>query len=216
MDKICAEICIWSSRLIKIQEVERMAQIIYELPQEREKVVEIVKCIPSTSTWIDGYLIAPRDLYQRCQIAENTQLLISKPPYQPNELTIIGADNVPYEDEHRDREKKEVYTNINDIVIKQKLFSSIKFQEAAYKTGKCLPELTMDAVKELIQHFIIKGYSGWITATDLYDNPDRFAIKHADRTIELMWGIDPHSPKRENLDIIVNFEKLGINRLYKR
>jgi len=199
-------------------------KLLYELPQDREVVAEIAKAIPSDWCWVDGCLSAPRALYESGQVAQNTRLSISR--YHSITPTIVGVDDVPYEDEHYLRKRKQgIISQINEVVLKAKFFSSVSFDGAAFETR----DSSIDTVRELAAEFIKRGYKGWINAysghnrNNKYDNPERFSFTHAHTrggTITDPTPLPPHislqwEPKyggnRENLDeIIAKLEKLGL------
>jgi len=188
----------------------KIKTITYELPQEKEKVAQIVGMILSNCTWIDGLLTAPRDLYRMGEIAKNTQLLIDHSLYRARGIAIVGSDDVPYESERKDRERFQVHPNLTDIFTKQKLFSSVKFQHAAANNT---PEISINTVKELAQHYISKGYMGVISAVDDYGNPEMLRINHHDKTI-LVRSPKDYDPERDNLEgIVTNLERSGINKI---
>lgn len=201
-----------------------LSRLCYELPQDREAVAEIVRAIPSNWCWIDGQLSATRELYQRGQIAENTRLFISR--FYSIKPTIIGSDDVPYEDDGSARIRKEgiILPKISDIILRKKLFSSVSFNESAFESNG----VPMDLVKELAEGFIQMGYKGWIDAfsgyenNHKYDNPERFSLTYASErcgsvllppNISLCWN-PKFGGKKENLDgIIIQLEKLRLKQI---
>lgn len=204
-------------------------QLLYELPEDREAVAEIVRAIPSGWRWVDGYLSAPRELYRSGKVAGNTRLVISR--FYLIKPTIIGADDVPYEDEKslRKTEQGLLIPRIADVILRGKLCSSVSFDEAGFKPG----EISIDAVKELAGEFIRRGYKGRLHTysgyqnNNKYDNPETFSFTHA-RTgggtivhprplpphISLEW--DPrHGGKREHLEsIIAELERIRVRQLW--
>lgn len=202
-----------------------LEKIYYEMPRKKEDVVAVVKAIPSGWSWVDGYLIAPRELYDQGQIALNTRLVISR--FGSTRPTIVGKDDVPYEDSLNRRElKKDINPRIIDIAVKRKLFSGVSFAEAAFQDRP----MQMAYLKELIEGFIGLGYKGWISAysdhknNSKYDNPETLSMQHfGDKAcflnpvdlpphICLTWE-EKHGGKRGNLDeIISTLEKLGLRK----
>ncbi len=194
------------------------------MPQDREAVAEIINSIPPNWCWIDGNLSATRELYHSGQVAENTQLFISR--FYSIKPTIIGSDNVPYEDGYSMRERKEgvILPKISDIILRKKLFSSVSFDEAAFESR----QISIDLVKELAEGFILLGYKGWIDAfsgykdNSKYANPERFCLTHAPKkcgtgvlppNISLFWN-SKFGGKRENLDrIVIRLEKLRLKQI---
>jgi len=202
-----------------------LERIYYELPRKKEGVVEVVKAIPSGWSWIDGYLSAPRELYEQNQIAPNTKLVISR--FNSIRPTIRGADDVPYEDSRVRREtKKDLNPSIIDIAIRRKLFSSVSFDEAAFQDDP----MRMSALKKLIEGFIGLGYKGWIGAysdhqnNNKYDNPETLSFQHFGQGSSFMNPVElpphicltwkeKHGGKRENLDEIIRvLEKLELKK----
>jgi hypothetical protein len=202
-------------------EIRKMAKIIYELPQEKEKVAEVIACIPSNWKWVDGYLSAPRD--GSCQISENTQLLISR--FYLSTPTIVGRRSPSYKDWplYRDWERESklgLIPKLGEIFIEKKLFSSIRFDEAAFEAPPFEEkQITMDDIRSLAQYFIKEGYMGWINAYSghknnyKYNNPERFALSHSDWLIKLEY-CERYSGSKKNLEgIMENFSKLGIDKI---
>lgn len=156
-------------------------KLLYELPTDNRKVAVIVDAIPSDWCWIDGFLGAPRLLYEQRRVAHNTGLLISR--FYSIKPTIIGVDDVPFEDIYTLRERNQglIVPQINDIVLRGKLHSSVRFDEAGFQT----PQLPLSAVKELAREFILLGYKGWMSAYSAYknnhkfDNPERVSFTHS-------------------------------------
>ncbi|MEK6938714.1 MAG: hypothetical protein AABX04_06740 [Nanoarchaeota archaeon] len=202
-------------------------ELFYELPQDCEAVAEIVKSIPSTWCWVNGFLAATREMYESGQIAENTRLFISR--FYSIKPTIIGVDDVPYENLNTLRDRKQGFVpQISDVVLKGKLVSSVGFDEAGFENEI----FSMNRVKELAAEFIQRGYKGWISAYSGYennhanDNPEKFSLTHSSGKkgfetdssilpphVSLQW--DPrYGGKRENLDgMVTRLEELGLRSL---
>jgi hypothetical protein len=196
-------------------------KLIYELPED--KVAKIINSIPSNWRWVDGFLIAPKKLYEEGKIAENTRLKISR--FYSIKPTIIGYNDAPFEEE-AERKEGLIAPKLTDILLKGKLFSSIHFDEAGFETA----EYNIDTVKELAIGFIQKGYKGWIRGysgyrnNNKYDNPEKLCISnsHTEESfdnpampphIELEWDKE-YGGKRENLSKIINtIEKFGLKEL---
>lgn len=202
-------------------------RLCYELPTDPDTVAYIVRAIPSGWKWIDGGLIAPRKLYEQGQIAENTRLSLSR--FYSIHPTIIGAHDVPYEDQHALQRSKMIVPKIDDVTLRRKFFSSVFFHEAGFETK----EVTMDTLKELIEGLLRLGYKGSIHAfsgyrnNHKYDNPERFSFTHASTKggtfinpsplpphLSLAWH-EEHDGKREHLDDLVHtIERVGLQELH--
>ena len=199
-------------------------KIIYELPEDNiEKITKCINAIPSDWNWVDGFLIAPKKLYEQGKIAENTRLNIGR--FYSIKPTIIGYNDAPFGKEEA-RTKGLIAPKLTDIILKGKLYSSVHFDEAAFETS----EYNMDTVKELAIGFIEKGYKGRIEAysgyrnNNKYDNPETLGIStsYTEKSfhslampahIELEWDKE-HGGKKENLSkIIKTIEELGLKEL---
>jgi hypothetical protein len=203
-----------------------LEKIYYEMPQKKEGVIEVVMAIPSSWSWVDGFLMAPKELYEQDQIALNTGLAVSR--FYSIRPTIIGRDDVPYEDSLvRRKTKKDLNPSIIDIAVRRKLFSSVSFDEAAFQDHP----LSMSALKKLILGLIGLGYKGWIQAysdhknNSKYDNPETLSFQHFGQGssfinpaelpphILLTWE-EKHGGKRENLDEIIRvLERLELKKI---
>lgn len=189
-------------------------EIIYELPEEKGGLIEIIDSIPSNWSWIDGGLTPTKQLYGIDKIAKNTRLRISR--WYSIKPTIIGVDNVPFEEERGLRERKEfVIPDLFGALCEGKLFSSVHFDEAGFET----PEISIGIVKKFVRYFLELGYKGWISAysgyrnNHKYDNPERFHFSHYHQGtsvfgpelpphISLEWE-EEYSGKKENLSQII-------------
>lgn len=200
--------------------------LIYELPEEKEKVAEIVDSIPSKWCWIDGGLTAPRSLYESGRIAKNTRLFLGR--FYSIKPTLIGAHDVPYGEKFMGDKDKTVTPAIRDIVLEGKLVSSVRFDTAGFETHA--DGITVETVRELAAGFIRLGYKGCIQAYSGYDdnnrcdNPESFSLTHY-TTIRSMFDREepPHvrldwdpkfCGKRENLEGMISvFSKMGLKEL---
>jgi len=195
-------------------------KLLYELPEKRKDLIEIVSSIPSYWSWIDGRLFATRELYNSGKIATNTRLFISR--FYSIKPTIQGVHDTPYEDHPIDVIEGEIFgPKIHDVLFGGKLFSSVVFDEAAFDTPN---KITMDMVKKLVEEFLRMGYMGWISAFsgfrnyNKYDNPESFNFQYGEREwptptskftaphISLEWNQE-HFGKKENLEGILKVIK---------
>ncbi|MBI4451646.1 hypothetical protein HY642_06750 [Candidatus Woesearchaeota archaeon] len=189
-------------------------ELIYQLPDEKVKVAEIVSLIPEAWSWIDGKLLATRELYEQDAVAMNTQLFLSRSYLiKP---TIRGSLDAPYEEQQSFTETF-IEPRIIDVLLRGKLFSSIDFDTAGFE--KSLP---MHTVREIAREFILKGYKGQIGAysghqnNNQYDNPERLHISHYERKITLQWKREFLGSRKNLDDIIQGFRVLHFKRLQPR
>lgn len=193
-------------------------ELIYELPKEKDKLIEIIDSIPSNWSWIDGFLSAPKELYKKDKIAKNTRLYISR--WYSINPTILGADDVPFEKEYGLRKKEEfVIPNLFEVLCERKLFSSVSFNEAGFETSQ-----------KFIKYFIGLEYRGWISAdrgyrdNNKYHNPERFSFSHLPKRvfgeelplhISLEWDKEYGGKKENLLQIIKKILSLNLKEIKK-
>jgi hypothetical protein len=187
-------------------------EVIYKLPRERDKVAEIVKAIPSgwriSGCWrISGRLYAPRELYEKNQIAGNTRLTISR----YGNASVAHELDLPYEDEIENKDiffrmenEKNRVPRVDDVIFGRKSVSSFCFDLVE-------EEMISDIVKELAQGLIKMGYKGWISARNFIGNSlteyrEGLTLSHYFNTISLEWN-ELYDGKKENLDEILNVIK---------
>jgi hypothetical protein len=185
------------------EEVNDVRELIYKLPRERDKVAEIIRAIPS-SWYIEGCLFAPRELYEKNQIAENTRLNFSRSTrvYITHELDLPYEDEIENKDDFsRMRNEKNRVPRIDEIVLERKLFSSVRFDLYSEQSGRETVEIAKELAKELIK----KGYKGWIFARDSLDTAS-FNLNCRSNTVSLRWD-EAHDEERENLNGILNVIK---------
>lgn len=182
----------------------------YEMPDDAEKLGQIVLSVPSNWCWVNGYLKAPRALYEKGEIAQNMKLILSRfhsiqPMYQ-------SIEDYPYEEQslHTGRSSY-VDSSLLDIVLEKRWPSSVVFDEAAFETRK----ITIDMINRIINKFLILGYKGSASyysgyrANSPFKNPERFAFTHIRNEIELHWD-EKYDGKQENLKpIVTQLEKLN-------
>ncbi len=194
-----------------------MVDVVYEMPEEAEKLVHVLEAVPSGWSWVDGYLLAPQSLYDSHQIAEETRLVVSR--HYETEPTLIWANDLPFEDEDiytRERNSGGRPANLIEVVGERKQVSSVAFREAGYDSKV----LTFDFAKGILQEFVRRGYKGWATifSRDVdnrkYNNPEKVHIGHTNPgNITLSWN-EEYSGKLENLRTIIDAcETVGLREL---
>ncbi|MEK6841034.1 MAG: hypothetical protein AABX45_00370 [Nanoarchaeota archaeon] len=196
------------------------------MPEDIIDQIRVIETIPSNWAGIYGSLNAPTELYKKGRVAENTRLHISQ--FYDIHKTIIGADDVPYEDARQIRKKKEgcIKPNINDILLRGKLFSSIVLDNAAFKTE----DITIEDLKEILVQYIGRGYKGSLIVcsgfynNNEFDNPERFYFDHFQSKsffhkeiipphVVLEWN-EGYGGKKEDLETMIkSFEKIGLREL---
>jgi len=197
-----------------------MPKLSYEVPEKREDWAEVAESIPSNWCWVNGFLTAPKKLYEEKRIAENTRLVIeefSKSPF------IKGADDVPYEDINIHRREREhlFFPRVVDVILRGKLCSSISFTHVGYERDRD----NIEMVKELSSGLIKEGFMGYMKAYSGYEdnkefhNPETFSFGVAylggntPRYINLEWD-ERYGGRRENLnEIIERLERLRLKEL---
>ena len=191
------------------------SKLYFELPDNPEVAIEIVKAIPSDWCWVDGGLVAPKELYERGKIAEDTELVLSR--FYSIKSTIIST------------KKSEGHltfpVKLDEIFLEGKLPSSVYFDEAGFDKYS----ISIDMVKKIAVGYIQKGYKGWLRSfsgyrdNSKYDNPEDLSLNQFPERggsfisprpmpshVVLAWD-ERHGGKRERLiPIISKLEQLGL------
>ncbi|MEK6556322.1 MAG: hypothetical protein AABZ31_13830 [Bdellovibrionota bacterium] len=188
-------------------------KLIYDLPRHPDHLIEIIKTLPKNWDCLDGFLLAPFPLYNQGKIAERTRLVIGVE--WNSRATIIGADDVPFEQESVQREPEDdLYEpNILEVLQNKKGFSSIHFDRAGLTPQK-FPEVCTLAIS-----FLEQGYKGELVAYRNYEKindqeticSERFSFSHITRSLELAY--DPEHAGREHniLRIQHKIESYGLH-----
>lgn len=119
-------------------------KIFFEIPDDVETILKLVESIPSTWSWLDGWLDAPKRLTSSGAAVENTGFRISR--FHSIKPTVIGRHN-------RDGEINPA-PDLFEILVEQKLPGFIEFDEAGF--GRDI----LDHAKSLAAGFLSKGYEG--------------------------------------------------------
>ncbi|MEK6856379.1 MAG: hypothetical protein AABX49_00030 [Nanoarchaeota archaeon] len=196
-----------------------VSRLYYELPKEKESVVEIIDSIPSDWSWMDGVLKHPEELMRQGKIAEDTILYVSR--WHSIKPTIRGR-TIP--GKAYGEGNKYVEPKLIDIFLNEKFVSDVVFEEAGFGSSS---GITLDTAKEIAKRFVLLGYTGFITSPRKdYDNcpswnPERLSIwqegnreyKDFPPFVELKWD-EKYGGRRERLnDIVENCERLGLKQL---
>lgn len=185
----------------------------YKLPESPEEQYEILKTIPDTWSFISGFLLATKKIYDEGNIAENTRLEISRFINSP---VIIASDDLPYEFEESNRIIKEDYSKIPkiyDILFNNRLPSSVRFIEAGFRKEKVFIT-SIDLARE----FIRRGYKGYLNIfngycdDEAFANRNRFCLYHQEPHIELYWDKKFKGKKEDLVSIFTKIEQLGLTK----
>ena len=148
-----------------------MQKLLFEMPVEPIQLAQLVREIPNDFSWVDGYLLAPRKLYEQDLIARNTRFVISRYSTQP---LIKGRRDVSFE-ESMVAQKEQIIQNSSpnllDVFLYGGLVSSVEFDEAGFQSHL----QPISEIKKLIEHFYMKDYRGEITLFRGYDDEDKYA-----------------------------------------
>jgi len=200
-----------------------MGEIIYELPEDVSKVIEVIEAVPSDWHWIEGTLYAPRELYDKGNIMENTRLVV---PYN-EEIKVVGKEDVPWEevvDAHSCQGYFQQEGADLDIsqVLSEKSYSSVIIESNMNKIKKSY-ELDdpkkLRLVKDLTTILLSKGYRGNIKAVRNnsltgFRIMNTMLIDYLKRRISLDYITG--FAKKEDLDLLIQkLEELGIPRIEK-
>jgi hypothetical protein len=189
--------------------------LLFELPSEPQHVAEIVDTVPSNWNWFDGYLTAPRILYEKDQIARDTVLALSR--FYCIKPTIQGQEAYPFENEKSLEGRRAEYRlpGILDIV-KGKQFAIVNFDEAGFETSSYIP---FESVREIASHFIRLGYKGWLSVYSGYREnsktaiPEKLDLSHRQEKIKLSWD-EEYDGKKENLEsLLAKLKQLGVKEI---
>ncbi len=217
-----------------------MGKLIYELPEDINKVAKIVEAIPSDWYTLNGVLFATRELYEKGQVAKNLSLVVSGS--EPRRPYIVGRCDDPQKwwTEVKEISREcECMPEIADIALRNKLFSSVHFDKIgceaySYHPGYiCNIFPLLSPMKELAAGLIRVGYDGYLSASNAYHTnygyvmPDEFCLKYfhdvdyagrleglqyysRQSRITLEW-YNACGGRKEDFDEIVNvFDSLGL------
>ena len=141
------------------------------MPAEPIQLAQLVRAIPDDFSWIDGYLLAPKKLYDQDLIARNTRLTIRRFADAP---LIRGVGAIPFEESLLPRAEQKIERVPADLLavfLYGGLVSSVGFDEAGFQ-GRPQP---FKDIKRLIEHFYMKSYKGELELFRGYEDDDKYA-----------------------------------------
>lgn len=189
-----------------------MGKIIYELPK-KEKLIKILKFIPTDWNSFFGTLYAPKKLYEENKIAENTRLNIYR-THGEQPICIIGAKDAPSGEEQKYEDG--IKSNVSELICKNKLFSSVRFNQA----GAEAKIISFEEINEIVRYFIGLGYEGLMLAESRSDPKEHKSLEtfgfchyshlNVSPNITLEWNRE-YGGKKENLNqILRRMDELGV------
>jgi len=155
------------------------SELFFEIPNDVEIMVKIIEAIPSDWAWIDGMLVAPKDLIDSGSAKENTGFTLKR--FHDIGPTIIGS----YNKERNERNHPDLYA----IMVEHKLPGFVTFDEAGYECDIA----TFEVAKRIASGFVRKGYLGSLCffqdcyANRKHQNPASCWISFKIRKVEIKW-----------------------------
>jgi hypothetical protein len=188
-----------------------MGTFVYEMPGEKERLIDFLWLIPPDWSWIDASLFATDDKYEARLVEEKCRLNHYGDKQSP---TICFSDDFSFERENLFR--KRVLSEVRGVKkVERELFSSIVLSYVGLYRDK-FPEIDIQFAKRLLAGSIYAGYKGEVTALKRIRTEKEYAkrlkISHFEDHIILEWR-ECFGGKKEDLEwAIKGLERLGIKR----
>lgn len=134
--------------------------LFFEIPDDQEVMTKLVESVPSSWSWVNGYLHAPKNLRAAGLVQENTGFILER--FHDIHPTIVGD----YDGNEGRRKRPDLYA----IMVEQKLPSFVAFEHAGFDDSRFL---TLALAKRIAIGFLKKGYRGGLRFySDCYDNKE--------------------------------------------
>lgn len=149
-------------------------RLFFEIPEDPEVMVILVRAVPSNWSWVDGGLYAPQDSIVSGAAKEDTGFAVKR--FFSIRPTIVGG----YSKKGK-RSKPDLFA----IMVKQKLPGFVHFEEAGFDKD----EVTLETAKQIAVGFLKKGYRGCLCFyKDYYNNSKYNNPAYCDMTLEPWHG----------------------------